>query len=161
MIQVNSTPEEADEIVTKLKFEPTEDMCQGKDGIWRYKQKTFDEFGNNISGNFVKGAPSPNPGGRSKFETEVMHFMKRSSMDAAQFLYRTMMNSDQPVKIRVKCAENILDRGLGRAVQQVNVQTGQEMQDLIKPIVISDAVMKRMYAAQADRSSEEDDAEGL
>jgi hypothetical protein len=133
--------EQASKSTAVVQFIPTDQMTQVSDGTWRYKIGAKDEHGNNIGGNFVKGAPSPNPGGTSRFSKEVITYFQNSSMDAAQFLYRTMMDVDKPLKIRVKCAEEILNRGLGRAPLQFNVVTHNPY-ELVKPIIISEDMMK-------------------
>ncbi len=43
-------------------------------------------------------------------------------MEGVQFMYLTMNNSKAPLFIRVRCAAELADRGLGKAVQSVNVE---------------------------------------
>jgi len=129
---------EADEIINKLKWEPDDSMKQDKNGAWRYKPGTLDEFGRKIGGHFVPGAPSPNPAGRSNKEREIFGYFRDISMDAAKTLYEIMMDPNESSKNRAMTANMILDRGIGKPKQVTTIATDLSIADLIRPIIIRD-----------------------
>jgi len=129
-----------DETIKALKFQPTKDMKQDKNGVWRWKAGTKDEYGKSIAGSFVKGAPSANPSGRNTREKEVLAFCQEASMDMAMVLYQMAMDPEENSKVRVTCANTLLDRALGKPKQQTEIITNNNIQDLIRPIIIQSQV---------------------
>lgn len=90
----------------------------------------------NKKGQFVKGAGSPNPGGRPKRVQELEEFFNDKSLAAAQVLFDIMLNDNEPSKVRVTCANSILDRSLGKPKQQTEIITPTNINDFITPIVL-------------------------
>lgn len=70
-------------------------------------------------GGFQKGV-SGNPSGRPKTPDEVKELFKASTMPAAKFLLGLINNPKASNKDRLKAAELIFDRTLGKAVQPID-----------------------------------------
>jgi len=68
------------------------------------------------SGRFVKGI-SGNPSGRPATPEEVKEMLKCATAPAVQLLIDTMNDDSVRPDLRVRCAEIVLDRTLGKAVQ--------------------------------------------
>ncbi|MCL2366654.1 MAG: DUF5681 domain-containing protein [Oscillospiraceae bacterium] len=75
-------------------------------------------------GQFRKGK-SGNPGGRPPQPKEVKEMLKAATIPAVELLINTMNSEDTKPELRVRCAELLLDRTLGKAVQplEANVTT--------------------------------------
>ena len=69
-------------------------------------------------GRFVKGQ-SGNPAGRPAVPADTKELFRGSSPDAAQLLIDTMNDPTAKLELRVKCAETIIERVLGKAVQPI------------------------------------------
>lgn len=67
-------------------------------------------------GRFIKGI-SGNPGGRPPTPDDVKEMLKCSTAPAVQLLIGTMMSSEVKPELRVRCAEILIDRVMGKAVQ--------------------------------------------
>lgn len=86
-------------------------------------------------GKFAKGNAT---GGRKKQDPVVMDIFKAACPEAAELLVSTMRDKKQPLDLRLKCADKILDRALGKPKQQVeldgdgviNITMPKELQEL-------------------------------
>ena len=67
-------------------------------------------------GRFVKGQ-SGNAGGRPATPDDVKEMLKSTTVPAVQLLIDTMNNNAIKHDLRVRCAEILIDRVLGKAVQ--------------------------------------------
>jgi hypothetical protein len=73
------------------------------------------ENGRDNKGKFVKGNPG---GGRKPIPPEIKKMFESSCVDAVELLVKTMLDEETKMDIRIDCATQILDRGIGKAVQQ-------------------------------------------
>jgi len=73
------------------------------------------------NGRFVKGK-SGNPSGRPATPDEVKEMLKVALAPAIQLLFETMDDPGAKPELRVKCAELIIDRNLGKAVQPLEAR---------------------------------------
>jgi len=67
---------------------------------------------------WVKGV-SGNPGGRPKKVKEVAEYAKKYTIEAIDVLVKIMRDDSAPETARIRAAEVILDRGLGKPVQSI------------------------------------------
>ena len=67
---------------------------------------------------FEKGK-SGNPGGRPKMDDEVKAMLKAAAPEAVKLLTETMNNPNARSDLRIRCAETIMDRVYGKAVQPI------------------------------------------
>lgn len=70
------------------------------------------------NGQFVKGN-NGNPGGRPKVPDEVKAMLKAAAPDAVKLLTETMKNPKVRTDLRIRCAETVMDRVYGKAVQPI------------------------------------------
>lgn len=75
-----------------------------------------DKLDRDNKGRFVKGQTG-NPGGRPATPDDVKEMLKASTAPAVQLLFSTMMNDTTKPELRVRCAEILIDRVMGKAVQ--------------------------------------------
>lgn len=68
----------------------------------------------NEKGRFVAGNKG---GGRRKVPDEVKKMFLAATPDATRLLIDTMNNEDAPLKIRVDCANTVIERVYGKAAQ--------------------------------------------
>jgi len=85
----------------------------------------------------VRGRPFPkgqsgHPEGRKPIPDEVKKMLATFAPEAVQFQYDTMKSPEAPWPVRVRCAELLADRGLGKPVQSVNVEGGGSMIIVLK-----------------------------
>ena len=71
------------------------------------------------TGRFVKGA-SGNPRGRPVVPDEVKEMLKGATADAARLLIETMTDERAPLKLRLDCANAVMDRVYGRPTQPID-----------------------------------------
>ncbi len=74
-------------------------------------------------GRWRKGAASPNPGGRPAVLGDLREAARGYSQEALEILAAVMRDPKAPPAARVTAARELLDRGFGRAVQAVDVNT--------------------------------------
>ena len=74
-------------------------------------------------GRWIKGAASPNPGGRPAVMGNLREAAREYSQEALETLASVMRDPEAPPAARVASARELLDRGFGRAVQAVDVNT--------------------------------------
>lgn len=68
----------------------------------------------NSLANLKKGGP-----GRKPEPPEIKKMFVEASIEAAQMLINTMHNEDAKLELRIDCANEILNRGIGKPIQQV------------------------------------------
>jgi len=68
---------------------------------------------------FRKGQTG-NPKGRPKVPTEVKEILKAAAPGAAKLLVEMVADEAQKPELRIKCAETVLDRVYGKAVQPID-----------------------------------------
>jgi hypothetical protein len=72
-------------------------------------------------GRWVKGAPSPNPSGRPKTPDEIKEMFRLRTPEAVAAVFQ-ILNSQKSTKMeKLKAADIILDRGLGKPRQEFEV----------------------------------------
>lgn len=72
-------------------------------------------------GRWIKGAASPNPGGRPAVLSDLREAARGYSTEALETLATVMRDPEAPPAARVTAARELLDRGFGKAVQSVDV----------------------------------------
>lgn len=82
------------------------------------------------TGKFVKGV-SGNPSGRPKTDPEIRDMLKASCPQAVKLLVDTLNNNDADMTLRIKIAESITDRVLGKAIQGIDATVNGEMSIII------------------------------
>ena len=83
----------------------------------------------NNTGRFVKGV-SGNPGGRPATPDDVKEMLKAATLPAVQLLIGTMINDSVKPELRVRCAEILIDRVMGKAVQPLEAVFATQTLDL-------------------------------
>ncbi|OPX88289.1 MAG: hypothetical protein A4E53_02070 [Pelotomaculum sp. PtaB.Bin104] len=81
-----------------------------------------------VTGRFMKGH-SGNPGGRPKLASELKLSMQELTGNAVFTIKEIMSNQDAPPASRLKCAELILAYGIGRPVQQMQIEVETEISE--------------------------------
>ena len=71
------------------------------------------------AGRFRPGS-SGNPKGRPKLPKEVKEMFKAATADAAQLLIDTMNDPDADLKLRIDCAEKVIERVYGKPPQPID-----------------------------------------
>ena len=71
------------------------------------------------NGRFVKGTTG-NPGGRPTRNEVAKDYLKAKTMPALELLVTTMEDPEAKPELRVRCAEILLDRALGKPTQPVD-----------------------------------------
>lgn len=61
--------------------------------------------------------------GLTEFHNKLSEYLRNRSLEAVTFLFDTMNNEKASIKVRVACAVQVLDRGLGKAVDRSVVVT--------------------------------------
>lgn len=83
---------------------------------------------------FRKGQTG-NPKGRPKVPTEVKEILKAAAPGAAKLLVEMVADETQKPELRIKCAETVLDRVYGKAVQPID----GEMDSVVRFVLEGDA----------------------
>lgn len=78
---------------------------------------------------------SGNPSGRPKVPTEVKEILKAAAPGAAKLLVEMVADEAQKPELRIKCAETVLDRVYGKAVQPID----GEMDSVVRFVLEGDA----------------------
>jgi len=85
--------------------------------------------GREANGRFTKGI-SGNPSGRPAQPEDVKEMLKAATAPAVQLLVDTMNDREAKPELRVRCAELLIDRVLGKAVQPLEAHIKTETFDL-------------------------------
>lgn len=101
---------------------------------------------------FKKGQ-SGNPNGRPKKSTVVKQKAEDHIDDAMRVLIDLMASADE--KVRIMAANAILDRGLGKPKQAVNVDASVKHDHGSKPVSESAAWLEGVLGRGSDRAPEE------
>ena len=75
-----------------------------------------------------KPGQSGNPGGRKRTDPAVKEMLKAACPSAVQLLINTMDDEDVKIELRVQCANTIIDRVMGKAVQPIAADVHAEVQ---------------------------------
>lgn len=75
-----------------------------------------------VTGRFVKGYGG---GGRKRLPEDLKEAFRAAAPDALAVLKRILLNEEAKDADRIRCAEIILDRGYGKPVQAVDLDTTQ------------------------------------
>ena len=70
------------------------------------------------AGRFVKGQ-SGNPSGKKPMDADVKEMLKAAAPKAAALLIETVNDPEVKIDLRIKCAETVMDRVYGKAVQPI------------------------------------------
>lgn len=79
----------------------------------------------NAKGQFTKGNTE---GGRKKIPEDVRKMFVDATPEAAHLLIETMHNTEAPLKMRIDCANTIIERVYGKAAQPLT--TADEAESL-------------------------------
>jgi hypothetical protein len=71
------------------------------------------------TGRFAPGNRA-NPSGRPKLPQDVKEMFKAATTDAAKLLIDTMNNQEMDIKLRVDCAERVIERVYGKPTQPID-----------------------------------------
>lgn len=71
------------------------------------------------AGRFVQGNRA-NPSGRPKLPQDVKEMFRAATPDAAKLLIDTMQNQQADLKLRVDCAQRIIERVYGKPTQPID-----------------------------------------
>jgi hypothetical protein len=108
--------------MSRLKFSHGTDEQKEGDFVAEKKNssKSPDNPGSrDKAGRFRKGE-SGNPNGRPKIPSEVKEMFKAATTDAAKLLIETMNDSGADIKLRIDCAEKIIERVYGKPTQPID-----------------------------------------
>lgn len=103
------------------------------------------------AGRWQKGV-SGNPTGGKKVPESVREMLRDAVPDAVQVLVETLQDPEQPRKLRVQCAESVLDRVYGKAAQMVEMSAQIGITDADKALI--NAVKARMDAKTANDNAD-------
>lgn len=81
---------------------------------------------------------SGNPGGRPKIAAEIKEMALCLCPEAIKFTAELMRNSEADFRDRLRAAENLLDRGLGKPVQAIMTPEGENLRVELVEIIRSD-----------------------
>lgn len=91
----------------------------------------------------------------------ALHEIKSNAVEAAKTLANIMMDPNNDATIRLKAAESILDRSIGKAPQQLNISAGAPWEEIFESITTAtreQSRAKRGNVIDADVVAPEDDA---
>ena len=95
-------------------------------------------------GRWVKGAASPNPGGRPAVLGELREAARGYSQEALEVLASVMRNPEAP-----PAARDLLDRGFGKAAQSVEMDVKVDMARAHAEVLMELSQKARQAKAQA------------
>ena len=95
------------------------------------------------TGQFSKGQ-SGNPGGRKATPKEVKELLKAATVPMVKLLIKTANDKNVKIELRVRCAETIIERSLGKPNQPID-------------ILQSDSQSTRTVIYLPEKESDEDD----
>ena len=100
-------------------------------------------------GRWVKGAASPNPGGRPAILGELREAARGYSQEALEVLASVMRDTEAPPAARVTAARELLDRGFGKAAQSVEMDVKVDMARAHAEVLMELSQKARQAKAQA------------
>jgi hypothetical protein len=87
-------------------------------------------------GRFQKGNPgNPEAPGRPKTDPEIKALFKGATLAAAKYLISLIGNPKARPADRIKAAEVIIDHGIGKAAQEIQVTGERTFQIVFDPIL--------------------------
>lgn len=103
------------------------------------------------SGKWVKGAASPNPGGRPREVADVRDLAKSYTAEAIETLAKIMQAEDSPPTARVAAASALLDRGYGKPAQAMDakIEVAHSVADTAASVLM--ALTERARARLAEK----------
>lgn len=152
---VDDNQENEDDIehtVDSLVFEPTEEMFQAADGSWRWRAGTIDPLtGKERQGaHFVKGAPSPNPNGRPRKESDHQKYIDRYVLPELERRIIEMLADPSIKHADLIAAYRILtDRRFGKPGQTIKNE-GVNLPANYTPMVIGQDIIDRLNQQEQD-----------
>lgn len=79
-----------------------------------------------VSGRFLPGRPSPNPGGRPKGLAALVRAETKDGAELVAYMLAVLRAPKQPTALRLLAAQWLADRGFGKAVQTVELDASIE-----------------------------------
>jgi len=89
--------------------------------------------GRRKNGTFEKGV-SGNPSGKPKDVQEIIRLAREKCPEAIEKIYKIMMNSKASHSAQIQAAKEILDRGLGKAVQPTKEVDDETYAEFLKAL---------------------------
>lgn len=107
---------------------------------------------------WLKGGPSPNPGGRPKEIGDLRQMARERTPEALQTLVEVMLDRAAPAAARVAAANGVLDRGHGKADRHFTVDGAIEHRQPASDLDLARRIMFTLAMAKARKGEEVDDA---
>ena len=101
------------------------------------------------SGKWVKGAASPNPGGRPREVADVRDLAKSYTAEAIETLAAIMRAEDSPPAAKTAAACALLDRAYGRPAQAMDARIEVQAPLASQAAAVLMALTERAKAAKA------------
>jgi hypothetical protein len=105
------------------------------------------------SGKWVKGAASPNPGGRPREVADVRDLAKSYTAEAIETLAKIMRAEDSPPAAKTAAACALLDRAYGRPASAVDarIEVAHSVADTAAQVLMALTQRARERQAEAAR----------
>ncbi len=102
------------------------------------------------SGKWVKGAASPNPGGRPREVADVRDLAKSYTAEAIEMLAKIMRAEDSPPAAKTAAACALLDRAYGRPASAMDARIEVQLPLADQAAAVLMALTERARARQAE-----------